>query len=68
MLSPTTMNVSVTSELAALAQGQVATGRYRSAGGMGGAALRPLKETERDRNPPSVPHAKASRRGRADGR
>ncbi|WP_369796759.1 type II toxin-antitoxin system ParD family antitoxin [Belnapia sp. F-4-1] len=63
-----TMNVSITPELAAFVQGRVATGRYRSASEVVRAALRRLVETERERDLPPVPQAKASRRGRAGGR
>nr|WP_082012516.1 type II toxin-antitoxin system ParD family antitoxin [Belnapia sp. F-4-1] len=62
------MNVSITPELAAFVQGRVATGRYRSASEVVRAALRRLVETERERDLPPVPQAKASRRGRAGGR
>ncbi len=68
MPSPTTMNVSITPELAAFVQGRVATGRYRSASEVVRAALRLLEEAERGRERPPVTHAEATHHGRRSGR
>ncbi len=68
MPPPTTMNVSITPQLAAFVHERVATGRYRSASEVVRAALRLLEDAERDRDPPLGPQAEGSQRGRINGR
>jgi antitoxin ParD1/3/4 len=68
MPPPTTMNVSITPELAAFVQGRVATGRYRSASEVVRAALRLLEEAERDGERPSATRGEAKPEGRRLGR
>jgi antitoxin ParD1/3/4 len=65
---PTTMNVSLTPELAAFVQGRVATGRYRSASEVVRAALRLLEEAERGRERLSATRGEATAEGRRSGR
>jgi antitoxin ParD1/3/4 len=68
MPPPTTMNVSITPQLAAFVHERVAMGRYRSASEVVRAALRLLEEAERERDPPPGPLAEGAQRGRINGR